>query len=117
MFVEKIKEFFKKLLDNSKVIIIILLCIILLQTCSRCSHNTKDQWKDAQYTEQITGKDSTISAQKDIIDSLNINIIILEDSLKVCKNSYKNAIDRERSLNDDKIMMREIIRNQNKSKE
>jgi len=114
---EKLKNFFKKILDNSKVVIIILLCIIFLQTCSHCSHKTKDRWKDAQYTEAIASKDSTIYSQKTIIDSLSVKIIVLEDSLKLCQSGYKQAIDREKALNDDKVMMREIIRNQNKSKE
>ena len=114
---EKLKNFFKKILDNSKIVIIILLCIICLQTCSRCSHKTKDQWRDAQYTGTIASKDSTINSQKIIIDSLGIKIIVLEDSLKLCQSGYKQAMDREKALNDDKVMMREIIRNQNKSKE
>ena len=114
---EKLKNFFKKILDNSKVVIIILLCIIFLQTCSHCSHKTKDQWRDVQYTETIVSKDSVIISQKEIIDSLGIKIIVLEDSLKLCQSGYRQAIDREKSLNDDKAMMREIIRNQNKSKE
>ena len=114
---EKFKDFFKKILDNSKVVIIILLCIICLQTCSRCSYKTKDQWKDVQYTETIASKDSVIISQKEIIDSLGIKIIVLEDSLKLCQSGYRQAIDREKSLNDDKAMMREIIRNQNRSKE
>jgi len=114
---EKIKEFFKKLLDNSKVIIIILLCVIFLQTCSRCSHNTKDQWKEAQYTERLAAKDSVIAAQKAVIDTLNIELIVMEDSLKLCQSGYRQAMDREKSLNDDKAMMREIIRNQSRSKE
>lgn len=111
---EKIKELFKKLLDNSKVIIIILLCVIFLQTCSRCSHNTKDQWKEVQYAEQIQTLDSTIASQKIIIDSLNIELIVLEDSLKICQSGYRQAVAREKSLNDDKTLMREIIRKQNK---
>lgn len=114
---EKLKDFFKKTFDNSKVVIIILLCIICLQTCSRCSHKTKDQWKDVQYTETIASKDSVIISQKEIIDSLGIKIIVLEDSLKLCQSGYRQAIDREKALNDDKAMMREIIRNQNRSKE
>lgn len=112
---EKIKEFFKKLSDNSKIIIIILLCIIFLQTCSRCSHNTKDQWKEVQYTEQILTLDSTIVSQKATIDSLNIELIVLEDSLKLCQSGYQHAVAREKSLNDDKALMREIIRKQNKN--
>ena len=114
---EKLKNFFKKILDNSKVVIIILLCVICLQTCSRCSHNTKDRWREVQYTETIVSKDSTIISQKEIIDSLSIKIIVLEDSLKLCQSGYRQAIDREKSLNDDKALMRDIIRNQNRSKE
>lgn len=111
---EKIKDFFKKLLDNSKIVIIVLLCVIFLQTCSRCSHNTKDQWKEVQYTEQLAVKDSVIEIQKFTIDSLNIELIILEDSLKLCQSGYQQAVAREKSLNDDKALMREIIRKQNK---
>lgn len=114
---EKLKNIVKNILDNSKVVIIILLCIICLQTCSRCSHKTKDQWKDAQYTGTLVSKDSTIISQKAIIDSLGIKIIVLEDSLKLCQSGYRQAMDREKSLKDDKAMMREIIRNQNRSKE
>jgi hypothetical protein len=85
--------------------------------CSRCSHNTKDQWREVQYTEQLAIKDSVIEVQKATIDTLNIELIILEDSLKICQSGYRQAIDREKSLNDDKALMREIIRNQNRSKE
>lgn len=112
---EKIKNFFKNIFNHSKVIIIILLCIILLQMCSRCSHRTKDQWREHQYTEEISKKDSVITGQKTTIDSLNIALIQTKDSLKMCNSKYEQVKNNEKSLQDDKALMREIIRKQNKN--
>jgi len=109
-----LKQFIQNLLQNSKVIIIILLIIILFQACGSCNHKSKQQWKEKEWTEQVMMKDSIIKDLNNTIEFQNIRIIQLEDSLKLMGTKCDQLGSMQKSLQDDKALMREIIRKQNR---
>lgn len=107
---EKIKQFIQ---NNTKWIIIFLVLVIFIQACGGCSKKTKYQFKDYEQTEQLVQKDSIITSQKAHIDSLGIEIITLRDSIKMLAGKYEQSQSYIQGLQDDKKVMRDIIKRQN----